>query len=328
MPHLFYTELKRLTDWSQRQRQHVNWFCKPYFKRGWFTGNAILALPWQTLYILVDTTGDALVMSFQAQMDAPGVLCHLEVHPFIPAIIRARTRWVPLGDRSGSRADPPRLLWTRGSVRMLPGCPLDILGAGAQRAVCSPSLQSEWWSEAGNSVTVYYHTAALGKDPWSLMGSFKERGRIVWKRWKRQKKVISCLCGLCSLLSLHAIWWMIKRKLGDFWPEVLCYFRGVNISLTLMVSLHSIIKSSTCSASARLLFIFLTLMHSVLFSPPDVLGVASFKHMLTTWLSLSQEARSLAITALKCDLADNNALWSNNLSVHPVEMKECKKIIQ
>lgn len=36
--------------------------------------------------MLVDTTGDALVISAQEQMDARGALRHLEVHPFVSTV--------------------------------------------------------------------------------------------------------------------------------------------------------------------------------------------------------------------------------------------------
>lgn len=42
------------------------------------------------LYILVDTTGDALLMSSQAQMEDCGVLCHLEVNAAIHTCYRRR----------------------------------------------------------------------------------------------------------------------------------------------------------------------------------------------------------------------------------------------
>lgn len=61
------------------------------------------------LYILVDTTGDALIMSSRAQMDACGVLCHLEVHPFITAINWAIVDASSTGVTTMDKADLPRL---------------------------------------------------------------------------------------------------------------------------------------------------------------------------------------------------------------------------
>lgn len=55
-------------------------------------------------------------MSSQAQMDACGVLCHLEVHPFIPAINREIVDASSTGVTTMDKADLPFLLF----VRMLP----------------------------------------------------------------------------------------------------------------------------------------------------------------------------------------------------------------
>lgn len=78
-------------------------------------------------------------MSSPAQMDACGVLCHLEVHPFIRAIKRAIADASSTGVTTMDKADLPRLFF----VRMLPRCPVDVLRAAALCTVCSPSLLSE-----------------------------------------------------------------------------------------------------------------------------------------------------------------------------------------
>lgn len=139
MPHLFYAELKRQKE-IRRLLQYVNWFCKPYFKSGWFTGNMILALPRQTLYILVDTTGDALIMSCRAQMDACGVLCHLERHLFLPAINRAN-RWCIEHPVWPQWAKP--ICHAFFFVGMRPRCPVDVLRAAALSAVPVYRLNDE-----------------------------------------------------------------------------------------------------------------------------------------------------------------------------------------
>lgn len=78
-------------------------------------------------------------MSFQAQMEDCGVLCHLEVHPFIPAINLAIVHRLSTGMTTMDKEDLPRLFF----VRMLLRCPDDVLRAGALCTCCSPSSQSE-----------------------------------------------------------------------------------------------------------------------------------------------------------------------------------------
>ncbi len=78
-------------------------------------------------------------MSSQAQMDACGVLCHLEVHAFILAINWAIIDALSTRVTTMDKAYLPRLSF----VRMLPRCPVDVLRAGALCTVCSPSLLPE-----------------------------------------------------------------------------------------------------------------------------------------------------------------------------------------
>lgn len=78
-------------------------------------------------------------MSSQAQMEACGRLCHLEVHHFIPAINKEIVDALSTSSTTMDRADLPRLFF----VRKWPRCPVDVLKAGALCTVCSPSVQSE-----------------------------------------------------------------------------------------------------------------------------------------------------------------------------------------
>lgn len=72
-------------------------------------------------------------------MDAWGVLCHLEVHPLIPAInwtaVDASSNAAPTVDK----ADLPRLFF----VRVLPRCPVDVLVHCAPSAVPVYCLNDE-----------------------------------------------------------------------------------------------------------------------------------------------------------------------------------------
>lgn len=78
-----------------------------------------------------------------------------------------------------------------------------------RRTVRSPSSHSQRSNRAGMSITVCFHTAALAKDLWTLMGSCTESERkkgersLEKKKMKKDKRVISSLCSLCSAPSLH-----------------------------------------------------------------------------------------------------------------------------
>lgn len=128
-------------------------------------------------------------------MEACGALCHLGgASSPIPAIIRAVGDAPCTGVTTMDKVDLSRLLFVRTLLR---------------RTVRSPSLHSQRSNRAGMSITVCFHTAALAKDLWTLMGSCTESERekgecsLEKKKMKKDKRVISSLCSLCSAPSLH-----------------------------------------------------------------------------------------------------------------------------
>lgn len=84
-------------------------------------------------------------MSSQAQMDAYGVLCHLEVHPFIPAINPAIVDASSPGVTTMDKADLPCPL----CVKMLPRVPVYSLDGEVEQVPVSQSITIQLlWARA------------------------------------------------------------------------------------------------------------------------------------------------------------------------------------
>lgn len=166
-------------------------------------------------------------MSSRAQMDACGVLCHLEVHTCSQL---GKSLMHPC--RRNGR-DSPRLCLCQGAAWM------------------------SGWHLAQQSA-VYRLNDEVERIPVSQSITYScSRARTCGRRWARVRRmemkkwflafVVFVLRLLCISIRNHKK--EVRGTLGQakVWASVLSFFRGVNISLTLMVSWYSIIKSWICS---------------------------------------------------------------------------------